>query len=67
MDPRGLRFNNPFDISGPPYYQGGSVVGAPGQRGFLSFPDMASGYASGVQRLSDLKETENENHTNCHI
>jgi hypothetical protein len=50
----GISANNPFDIS-LPYtgYYGGSVIGAPGQPGFAQFPDLATGYAAGVQRLTD--------------
>lgn len=49
-----IRFNNPFDVSLPiaGYNGAGGTVGIQGQPGFGSFPDMATGYQAGVQRLN---------------
>lgn len=48
-----LRYNNPFDVSLPiaGWNGGGDTVGIQGQPGFGAFPDMATGYQAGVQRL----------------
>ncbi len=55
MDPRGVRYNNPFDVSLPiqGWTGGGTVVGAPGQPGFASFPDQETGIRAGIQRVAN--------------
>jgi hypothetical protein len=48
-----IRFNNPFNISLPKSgYFGGSVVGIVNQPGYASFPNMATGYAAGANRVT---------------
>jgi hypothetical protein len=54
MAQAGIRYNNPFNISLPRSgYYGGTVVGLQGQPGYAAFPDMATGYAAGANRLTD--------------
>lgn len=57
----GLRNNNPFDVSLPiaGWNGGGTVVGVQGQPGFGQFPDMATGYQAGVQRLTSYLTGQN--------
>jgi hypothetical protein len=52
--PAGIKHNNPFDVSLPisGWSGGGRVVGLPDQKGFSEFPDLETGYAAGVQRLT---------------
>jgi hypothetical protein len=49
-----FRYNNPFDVSLPiaGWNGGGETAGIQGQPGFGAFPDMATGYKAGVQRLN---------------
>src|SRR5215471_16143760 len=50
-----IRNNNPFNVSLPISgigMGGGSIVGVQGQPGYGAFPDMATGYAAGTQRLN---------------
>ena len=51
----GTTHNNPFNVSLPfpgSSAFGGSIVGAPGQSGYGSFPDLQTGFNAGVTRLN---------------
>lgn len=56
-----FRYNNPFDVSLPiaGWNGGGDTVGIQGQPGFGAFPDMATGYQAGVQRLNSYITGQN--------
>jgi hypothetical protein len=52
---RNSTYNNPFNISLPftgGAGFGGTIVGAPGQPGYASFPDLQSGFDAGATRLT---------------
>lgn len=54
------RYNNPGNVSLPikGWTGGGSIVGASGQSGYASFPDMETGYAALQQRINDYITTK---------
>ena|SRR6202035_4659441 len=60
MTALGIRSNNPGNVSLPiqGWTGGGTIIGAPGQPGYASFPDMATGWAAFGQRMTNYIDTK---------
>ena len=51
---RAMTYNNPGNVSLPikGYHGPGTIIGAPGQKDYASFPDLASGFAAFDQQVT---------------